>query len=531
MDLTRRALFRSAAVLGGAAALGGSGLAAEAVAGTSAGSLSHTTAQFTIAKGKANGKGWRPLVKAAPEAHLVRTGAGAPAKKGRDKRRTPVLVFAQLSDVHVVDAQSPVRLESGDGVSSSAYRPQEILTAHIAESMVRQLNRVTGPVTGRAPAIAVQTGDNADNGQYNETRWNIDILSGGTVRPDSGDLTRYEGVMDNTPGYYDPTFWHPEGTPAGETADNYRRLYGFPVVKGLLDRCRKPFRAHGLDYPWLAVFGNHDELVQGNFARTNGYNARVVGGMKSVNVSPDGSGQRAVTADPDRRFMTRQDTVEEHFTTNGLPVGHGFTQDNRDNGTGYYAYDQGLVRFLVLDSVHDSTDRGSIDDTQFAWLQQQLAATDKYLVVCSHHTSWTMTANTPASEPYQNGDAVVAELLSHPNLIAWINGHTHRNTVRLHTDDTGHGFWEINTASHIDFPQQSRLLEIMDNHDGSLSIFCTMVDHQAHLAADRYDTPMQLAALGRLLAANDPQERTDNRRGTRADRNVELLVTAPALLT
>ena len=41
---------------------------------------------------------------------------------------------------------------------------------------------------------------------------------------------------------------------------------------------------------------------------------------------------------------------------------------------------------------------------------------------------------------------------------------------------------------------------------------------------------MKLAALGRLLAANDPQERTDDRRGRRKDRNVELLVPAPAFL-
>jgi metallophosphoesterase (TIGR03767 family) len=531
VDLTRRALFRSAAVVGGAVAVGGSGLAAEAVAGTTGTALSHTTADLTILKGKANGKGWRPLVKGPAETHQVRTGVGAPAKSGRGKRRTPVLVFAQLSDVHIVDSQSPARLEGGDGVSSSAYRPQEILTAHIAESMVRQLNRVSGPITGLAPALAVQTGDNSDNGQRNEIRWNIDILSGGQVRPDSGDLTRYEGVMDNEPGYYDTAYWHPHGTPAGQQGDNYRRLAGFPTVPGLLDKCRKPFRAHGLDFPWLAVFGNHDELVQGNFARSTIYENRATGSNKPVTVSPGNTGTRPVTPDPDRHFLSRQETVEEHFTSNGLPVGHGFTDDNRTTGTGYYAYDQGLVRFLILDSVHDNTDRGSIDQTQFEWLQQQLASsTDKYVVVCSHHTSWTMNASAPASEPFVNGDAVVAELLSHPHLIAWVNGHTHRNAVQMHTDDSGHGFWEINTASHIDFPQQSRLIEILDNHDGSLSIFCTMVDHQAHLATERYDTTMQLASLGRLLAANDPQERDDNRRGTRADRNVELLVAKPALV-
>ena len=38
------------------------------------------------------------------------------------------------------------------------------------------------------------------------------------------------------------------------------------------------------------------------------------------------------------------------------------------------------------------------------------------------------------------------------------------------------GFWEINTASHIDFPQQAGIVEIADNRDGTLSIFATIID-------------------------------------------------------
>ena len=43
--------------------------------------------------------------------------------------------------------------------------------------------------------------------------------------------------------------------------------------------------------------------------------------------------------------------------------------------------------------------------------------------------------------------------------------------------------------------------------------------------------PLKLAALGRLLAANDWQEREKNRRGRKNDRNTELLVPAPAFMT
>ena len=133
------------------------------------------------------------------------------------------------------------------GLFASAYRPQEMLSGQIADAMVRQLNKVAaGPVTGKPLALAIQTGDNSDNSQLNEVRWNIDILDGGQVRVDSGDLSRWEGVHDGDPTYYDPHYWHPHGTPAGQTDDLPRAQRGFPVVPGLLDAARRPFQAQGL---------------------------------------------------------------------------------------------------------------------------------------------------------------------------------------------------------------------------------------------------------------------------------------------
>jgi len=528
VTLSRRDLLRSAGAVGAAAALAGlGGLADAAVAGTARhrGSLDKV-----IAKGTAGRGGWAPLTHAQGEAHVVRTGLGAAAKAGRKDRRQALLAFAQLSDVHVVDAQSPARLEGGDVVVSAAYRPQEVLTAHVAEAMVREINRVgRGPVTGTSLAFAIQTGDNSDNSQYNEIRWNIDLLDGGRIRQDSGDLTRYEGVMDGDPDFYDTSFWHPHGTPAGKETDKYRAQYGFPRVPGLLDDCRRPFQAHGLGIEWFAALGNHDQLMQGNAPRTDALAAQATGDKKSTSM-----GIRTVTPDADRRPLSRAETVAEHFTTTGLPVGHGFTAQNRTDGTAYYTFDRGVVRFVVMDSVNENGGaEGSLDQAQFAWLQQQLAAaTDRLVVLASHHTSWSMDNATPgATGPRVLGDAVVAELLAHENVVAWVNGHTHSNSVRAHARQAGGGFWEINTASHIDWPQQSRLIEIVDNHDTTLSIFTTMLDHASPLKpGPDLDGPMKLASLGRLLAANDPQERTENRRGTRKDRNVELLLPAPAFL-
>ena len=79
-------------------------------------------------------------------------------------------------------------------------------------------------------------------------------------------------------------------------------------------------------------------------------------------------------------------------------------------------------------------------------------------------------------------------------------------------------------------PMQSRLVEVADNRDGTLSLFTTMLDHAGPLAHGRDLTdPTALAGLARELGANDPQERSHNRRGASDARNVELLVADPPL--
>ncbi len=526
-----------------------------------------TTLDGILTHGTPDASGYRPVVHQPGEPFTLRDELAGGLARGNGRRR-PVAAFAQFTDMHIIDAQSPARVEFLDRLNDpdspvaalvpfqSAYRAQEMLTLHVADSMVQAVNRLAGgPASGRGLDFTISTGDNADNTQFNEVRWQIDVMDGHKrIRPDSGDYTKWEGV--GGPDDPDPSYWHPDGTPPGGSPDRPHTLWGFPNVAGLLDRCRRPFSASGLATPWYSSFGNHDGLVQGTVPGNAAINAIAVGNAKVTNLPPGvnlilllqrlQSGDfsafvdliksgpaKVVTPDANRRLLARAEVVAEHFKTTGTPVGHGYHDLNLRNGTAYYTFSKGAVQYISLDTVNpNGYSDGSLDTAQLAWLEGVAAA--HQLALPGHRRQLGRgRRRRPVHRHLQpphgrhdgricsvgsvDGTTVANLLLRYPNVVAWVNGHTHQNQVIPHARATsaafGGGFWEVNTASHVDWPQQCRIVEVVDNGDGNtLSVFGTIVDHAAlahpgSTPTARFSSPRSRASSGSTTGNATPRPR------------------------
>ncbi|MFF4355820.1 TIGR03767 family metallophosphoesterase [Streptomyces sp. NPDC001604] len=498
--------------------------------------------------------GFRRLGDGPGWTRVVRSELAAP-KSGRAGRRTALAAFVQLTDLHLIDSQHPMRLEYLRSTDRHAWRPQEALTVQGAISLVERINALRGaPVTGSPLHFAMTTGDNTDNNAKSELEWFLKIMSGGRITPNSGDPRHYEGVQNSGLKLY----WQPDST----VRDGDKQL-GFPHLQGFLAAAIREVRSPGLTLPWYSTVGNHDAMPLGCYGHGDSWLAEyAVGGRKLMSLSaaeakklqdsianakdPRGTAfrdflkahtraMRSVTPDERRAPYTPADYLKAHldpaYRGNG-PVGHGYSSANLDAGTQYYTF---RIADDVIGISLDTTDpgghyEGSIGTAQLKWLDKQLKDNkDSHAIVFSHHTSKTMD-NTGIVDPARpnerrhGGEELVALLGSHSNVVAWVNGHIHRNDITPHKASNGRSFWEISTASHVDYPQLARVIEIADNKDGTLSLFTTLVESAAPHRTDFADlTQTGLAALYRELSYNVPG-RSATLAGDPEDRNTELVL-------
>ena len=297
-----------------------------------------------------------------------------------------------------------------------------------------------------------------------------------------------------------------------------------------------------------------------------------------------------VPPDPQRRFVDKKQ-IKQIYGANNQDDAHGYNFVDEDEninsafGASYYAWDPPEapgMRFISIDTLSEGgiveqSSNGNIDDPQFQWLERELefaSGSDKLIVVFGHHPMRSLNSNAPdeaagpcsgvahthgdvpehdlnpgcdidprASTPIHYGepsqrppgssDETLSQLLTRfPHVVAYVAGHTHENRVQPFTRSGGGVWWGIETAATADWPVQHRLVELMDNKDGTLSIFGTVLDAASSATAPEpgsalaFDEAM-LASLGREFAYNDPQAGLGSGEGSVTDQNVELLVKDP----
>lgn len=518
------------------------------------------TDKKTIAPGKPNNLGWCELGEAPGEAHLNEKPVGK-----------VLTVLGHFSDLHVCDAESPSRIEYLDRYSDpdskwrevvgyiGTYRAQEILTTQVLAAMVDSLNKIEkGPLTHSAIEAVVVTGDMTDNAQKNEAQWYINTLNGGKVEPVSGNREKSEWVGSKNVDF-DPYYWHPDGVIENNELDRPIAKYGFPVVKGLVEKARQTFNSNGLNFPWLATYGNHDQLLQGTVTPDDYLNQLTIGDKRILGLAEalqkpeiilpavaeigptsyphtDDSPTTTITPDQMRAFNTPGTFAKAHIDAGGHPTGHGFEQENVNNNTAYWFKDLENVRLISMDTVNPHSGwQGSIDEKQLSWIRETLlAAKDKYCILLSHHPSPTLINDyVPANQPRRVlKEELLKELYQHKNLIAWIAGHVHRHAAGFHTRDDGSTFLELTTASHIDWPQQARVIEIVKEQNG-IAIASTVIDHEGDIEWQNKELDyLTMAGISRSLSLNDWQRRDEfnpvlARHGQREDRNIVWRVTDP----
>jgi metallophosphoesterase (TIGR03768 family) len=431
-----------------------------------------------------------------PLTHVLRKDL-APAYTGAPNVAR-LLNYFSMSDIHIADKESPaqplfVGINAGYGSGmSSAYSPIILSTPQVLDAAVQTINALhkTFPFD-----FGLSLGDAANNTQYNELRWFIDTIDGKVITPSSG-------------------------ANLGASSIDYQR----------------PFYAAGLNpaIPWYQAIGNHDQFWMGSFFEDTKTQSAHVGGtilnMGDNPASPTavddtgyymgvvdgttvygniyGAGPEAefptppAVAPDSKRYSlssansTTQSWMQQFFTTSSKPVGHGFTQANLNNDFACYSFvpkSDIPIKFIVLDDTMKGPDQenyaaGALDDARYQWLVAELEAgqaANQLMVIAAHVPIMpqnTLTDTTPYPMwpgPQYTDQSVLSMLHQYPNLILWMAGHRHVNVVTPQPDPSGDptlGFWEVETCSLRDFPQQFRTFDLRRNSDNTLSIIITNVD-------------------------------------------------------
>ena len=419
--------------------------------------------------------------------------------------RKSLFSFAQLTDTHLTDEESPSRNGIVDNpAEGGSLRPSDMFTEVVLDAAVKSINYFHQKHPFDLVTI---TGDVTDSILKTELEAFTAIMAGEMVHPDSGE--------DDDP------------------------------VEGPNNDPQDDFQAAGLDQdlPWIVALGNHDSCMLGTSPIDESSIAMATGNKADFGTR-NGKTFEMVTGeipeDPERRPLHHTELIEQILNASGLPQGHGYTQKNIDDSKGYFVYDPDgdlPLRFIMLDTAYRPGPEGFTGMIQYAdgvldrdqfedFLAPQLdlALEEKRLVIVMAHHALGSISNDDQPNRFADGEEIKSLLCEYENVLLFVGGHSHKHRIRHYENDLGTGgFYEVKTTSLIDWPQQFRFFEIVRNADATLSVFTVVVDYEAPEGS--------LPATSRMLSLIDVQSGWEDDREVEAtDRNAELIWPIPASL-
>ncbi len=445
-------------------------------------------------------------------------------------KKTRLLNFFAMTDIHLTDKEAPNQLifmqqnnPGFSGQNSSIYSGVMMYTPQLFDAAIQTANALhrKDPFD-----FMISLGDCCNSSMYNELRWYLDIIDGKVITPSSGahagaDTTDYQKPFQAAG--LDKTI------PLYQTMGNHDHF----MIGSI------PVYENGLDQSYISdtVWAVPNALQTPNTSTTN---PTFPANFSSKNITQDPKFYQGVidgttalgtikyagtlatppkvVADPNRRSLHRAEWIQEFFNTTTSPKGHGFnlvTSNPNFNlvpaadraGFACYSFMPKAnlpLKIIVLDDTQREDDgsvdihgHGFLDAPRWAWLQKELAdgqAANQLMIVACHipicvtnigtELEWWLGADGDPSTTIRNACTItelVTTLQNSKNLLMWIAGHRHVNTVKAFVSPDPvnapeKGFWQVETSSLRDFPQQFRTFEIYINSDYSISIEAVNVD-------------------------------------------------------
>lgn len=447
-------------------------------------------------------------------------------------QNTKLVNFFAMTDVHLTDKEAPnqlIYLQKGNpqysGQNTSIYSGILPYTPHVFDAAIQTANALheEDPFD-----FFISLGDVSNSSMYNELRWYLDIIDGEVITPSSG-----AHLGADTVDYQKPfkAAGLDQSIPFYQTLGNHDHFLigSFPVYESGLEDSYTSDTVWAIPNElltpsidtWPALFDkgnltndyNHSLFYQGVIDGSSPEGAIIHEGPVEEFATPP-----KVAADPDRRALHRTEWIQEFFNTTTSPVGHGFNKVSSNpnfhlvsesDRAGFACYSfvpksDVPLKVIVLDNTQREDDgsvdihgHGFLDAARWAWLQAELddgQAADQLMIIAAHipiavsnigtELEWWQGSDVDLTANMTNAvdlTGLVAKLQSTTNLLMWISGHRHMNHVKAFVSpdpvsEPEKGFWQVETSSLHDFPQQFRTFEIFLNSDYTVSIEAVNVD-------------------------------------------------------